>query len=714
VMKKVRIFLARMNASTEVTRGTVKRGGDSFMVPPCRGGTAGGCCWGVPHTASGGVTRDDNARFPINQGGSRRQPAGDVSHGVSPASNVRDTSPHLRCSPPLMAGIFGGVVATLGWLLLFVVPSFAQGVTVTAEVDPNPASLDEQVSLIVTINSSGGNSERPQLPKIEGLKWVGGPSVSNQFQWINGQSSSSQSFTYTFLPEREGSFRVPPIVVKIGGKTYQTEEISLKVAKGSASGQSGAPRRRGLPSIFDDLGLDEDSPLRDRTPRRRDVITVAEVDKKTAFVGEQINLTYKILTQVPITQVEIKESAMLKGFWTEEVELPKNPTPQIRSIESKPYTEYLIKKQALFATTPGIVQIPATTFALAVRTSTGVFLSLGTQETVFRKTEPLTLQINPLPSTGKPDDFSGAVGNFKLETSVDKSKAEVGEAINLKVTLSGSGNFRTITDFPLPELLGFKIYSSKSNDSVAIRNDVLQGAKSWEYVVIPQVPGKELLPAMKFAYFSPEAKQYREAQAAGLEVAVLKGKGGTGSESGIIAPAQQGIIKRGTDINYIKLSGSLKNQSRPLYQSAWIYLALLIPLGVNCGLLVYTNQRARLQQDLKGFRSRQAGKVAERRLAEAKRCLRKNDTSQFHAILESSITGYLSDKFNLPQIEITSQQIRRFMEERNIDSHLSEDVTTLLEECNFARYAPVQTDPSNLEALFEKARNAIVRIEREV
>jgi predicted S18 family serine protease len=130
--------------------------------------------------------------------------------------------------------------------------------------------------------------------------------------------------------------------------------------------------------------------------------------------------------------------------------------------------------------------------------------------------------------------------------------------------------------------------------------------------------------------------------------------------------------------------------------------------------LVYTNQRARLQQDLKGLRSRQAGKVAERRLAEAKRCLRKNDTSQFHAILESSITGYLSDKFNLPQIEITSQQIRRFMEERNIDSHLSEDVTTLLEECNFARYAPIQTYPSNLEALFEKARNAIVRIEREV
>jgi hypothetical protein len=597
---------------------------------------------------------------------------------------------------------------------MFAASAFAQGVTVTAEVDPNPASLDDQVSLIVTINSSGGNSERPQLPKIEGLKFVGGPSVSNQFQWINGQSSSFQSFTYTFLPEREGTLRIPPIAAKVGGKTYQTEEISLKVAKGSASGQSGSPRRRGLPSIFDDLGLDQDSPLRDRTPRRRDVMTLAEVDKKTAFVGEQINLTYRILTQVPITQVEIKESSTLKGFWAEEVDLPKNPTPQIRNLQGKTYTEYVIKKQALFATTAGTVQIPATTFALAVRTNIGVFFSLGSQETVFRKTEPLTLQIQPLPATGKPDDFSGAVGSFKLDTSIDKSKAEVGEAVNLKVTLSGSGNFRTITDLPLPELLGFKIYSSKSNDNVAIRNDVLQGSKTWEYVVIPQVPGKELLPAMKFAYFSPEARQYHEAQAAGLEVSVLKGKGGTGAESGIIAAAQQGIVKRGTDIRYIKFSGSLKNRSGHLYQSAWLYLALLIPLGVNCGLLVYANQRARLQQDLKGFRSRQARKIAEKRLAKAKRCLSENDTSQFHSILESSISGYLSDKFNLPQIEITSQHIRRFMQERNINSHLSEDVTALLEECNFARYAPVQTDRSNLELLFEKARNAIVRIEKEV
>src|SRR5262245_25247707 len=188
----------------------------------------------------------------------------------------------------------------------------SQEVRVAAELSPNPVGVNEEVSLAVTV--VGGGAERPQLPRINGLKLVGGPSVSNQFQWINGQTSSSQTFTYILLPEAEGTVKVPPIAVRAGGKTYQTAEITLKVVK-EAVGQGQTPRRRSPFSIFDDMGLDEDSPLRDRTPRRADVLTVADVDKRAAFVGEQVTLTYKILTQLPITQVEVKDIPSLNGFW---------------------------------------------------------------------------------------------------------------------------------------------------------------------------------------------------------------------------------------------------------------------------------------------------------------------------------------------------------------------------------------------------------------
>ena len=426
-------------------------------------------------------------------------------------------------------------------------------------------------------------------------------------------------------------------------------------------------------------------------------------------------MTYKILTQLPISQVEVKEIPSLSGFWVEEIEIPKNPSANNRVLNGKQYAEYVIKKQALFPTKDGALQIPSSTFALVVRTSSGGFFSLGTQEQVFRKTDPIPIKANPLPTEGRPANFSGAVGNFKLESAIDKTTAETGDAINLKVTLSGTGNLKTITEFALPELPGFKIYSSKSSDNLAIRNDLLQGSKSWQYVIIPQAPGKELIPALKFPYFSPSAKQYREAQASSLEVAVLKGKGGVPlGEVSQTAVLQQGIVKRGTDINYIKVgSGPLRDRSRRLYESVWVYVGLVLPLLFNGGLLFYSNRQARLRQDATGFRSRRAGKIAEKRLAEAQKCLKNQQYTQFHSILESSITGYLSDKFNLPQIEITSQQIKRFMEERNLNSNLAEDIGALLEECNFARYAPVQTNRNSLEPLYERARTAIIRIEKE-
>jgi BatD DUF11 like domain len=636
--------------------------------------------------------------------------------GLTGPGDAFSPSPITSGVPPSCACSLRSVAFCLWALAFFSIwtpVSLAQDVSVTAEVSPNPAGVDDEVTLTISVSGAGGGGERPQFPKISGLKLVGGPSVSTQFQLVNGQASSSQSFTYVLLPEKEGIVKVPPIPVRVGAKSYQTEEITLRVVKESTS-QDQRPRRRSPFSVFDDMGLDEDSPLRDRTPRRAEVLTVAEVDKRSVFVGEQITLTYKILTQLPISQVETKEIPSLNGFWVEEIEIPKNPSANNRVINGKPYAEYVIKKQALFPTKDGILQIPSSTFALVVRTSSGGFFSFGTQEQVFRKTDPIPIKVNPLPAEGRPANFSGAVGSFKLESAIDKTTAETGDAINLKVTLSGTGNLKTITEFALPELPGFRIYSSKSSDNLAIRNDLLQGSKSWEYVIIPQAPGKELIPDLKFPYFSPSAKQYREAQASRLEVAVLKGKGVPLGEASQTAVLQQGIVKRGDDINYIKVgSGALRDRSRRLYESVWVYLGLVLPLLFNGGLLVYSNRQARLRQDATGFRSRRAGKIAEKRLAEAQKCLKNHQYTQFHSILESSITGYLSDKFNLPQIEITTQQIKRFMEERNLNSNLAEDISALLEECNFARYAPVQTERNNLEALYERARNAIIRIEKE-
>jgi hypothetical protein len=606
--------------------------------------------------------------------------------------------------------ITGAVVLLIS---IFAAAARAQDVTVTADVDPNPVGLDQQLSLTITINSPAGTAETPQLPKIEGLTLVAGPSISRNFQWINGKSSSSQSYTYLLEPQKEGEFIIPAISVQVGGRAYQGREIRVKVVKDAGQSQPNVPRRRSPFSIFDDMGLDDSSPLRAQMPRRSDVFAQTEVDKKTVFVGEQVTLTYKVLTQIPLLQVEMRDNPPLSGFWSEEIELPKNPEAKVQVIQGKQYAEYVVKQQALFPTKSGSAVIPPSTFSLLVRTTGRGFFVFSNQQTVVRKTDPLPVLVVPLPDSGRPGNFNGAVGDFKLDALLDKSKVATGEALNLKVRLSGKGNFRTITDFPLSELPGFKIYSSKSRDEISVKDNYLQGSKTWEYVIVPQAPGNERIPEMEFTYFSPSLKRYQQIRSAGLEVAVVQGRGNGEPFSSSQQNAQQSLVKRGTDINYLKLpEGALKNRTGRFIHSFWFYSIVLVPLLFNVALLAYARQQARWEQDLSGLRSRRARKRAEKSLAEAEKCLRHNELVRFHGVLLSSLSGYLNDKFRLAQIEITNQQIRRFMEEISMDPGLANELTDLMDACNFARFAPVEPNRATLEQLLNKAREVIIRLEK--
>jgi hypothetical protein len=597
------------------------------------------------------------------------------------------------------------------WLGMSLGNVSAQDVTVSAEVDPNPAAVDDQVSLVLTVSGNAGSVERPQIPQITGLKLMGGPSTSSQFQWINGQSSASRSFTYIFLPAQEGTLRIPPIKIQVDGKRFQTQELTLQVAKGS-QGSRPRPSRSVPSSIFE-----EDDMFGGRLPTQRnisgDVLVLAEIDKRTVFQGEQLSLTYKLLTQLPVAQVEIKEIPLLKGFWVEELETLKPPVPKKRTFRGKEYIEYTIRKQALFPAQSGNLDISPATFSLAMREETGRFFSFGTTRQVFRKTEPVAVKVDPLPLAGKPADFSGIVGEFKLESLADKSALRVGEVVNWKVTLSGSGNLQAISHFPLPPLPSFKLYSSKSSDAVKRGEDIFQGSKTWEYVLVPQSPGEEQLPEIQFSYFSPSRRQYLSARASPIELEVDKGNLTTAS--GEASPViRQEVVKRREDIHFIKLAGgSLPDRSARLYQSAWIYLVAVLPFLLNMALMVHRTRHLVLRRDRETYRGKQAARRAEKQLAEARRALKSGRVEEFHRLLEEALIRYLGEKLSLPQIEIAAARVQATLEQNGADL-LGRQLANLLEECHFARYAPVKSEPTQLEKLLEKAWEALLQMERGV
>src|SRR5437867_2774627 len=380
----------------------------------------------------------------------------------------------------------------------------AEDAVVTASVDAETIGVNDTVQLTVSFTGpdSGDASAPSHLLHLRGFRSVGGPSVSTQFQWVNGRSSSSKSFTYNLLPEGEGDFTIDPIEVQVGSKTYRTQPIHVRVVAGST--RTAAPRRRTVDPFGDgDLGAS-------RTARIGDEVFVsAELDRSSAYPGEQVTLSYHLYTAVSVTGIQIQESPPLTGFWVETLEVEPNPRGVRRIVNGRECLDYVVRKHALFPNSAGRAKIPPASFAVSVKTAGDFFGLFGRPETVYRKTKEVALDVRPLPEAGRPPQFTGAVGSFTLTSSLDRSSAATGDAVSLRAKLSGNGNLKTIGDLPLPPLPDFTIYSSKRADSVrALQGDQIGGDKSWEYVIVPKAPGEQRIPPLAFSYFDPRRERY--------------------------------------------------------------------------------------------------------------------------------------------------------------------------------------------------------------
>ncbi len=583
-----------------------------------------------------------------------------------------------------------------------------QDVQITASAGSDVVGVQDNFQLTITVSGrDSGEAETPRLPRLNGFQVVAGPNVGTQFQWVNGVSSSSKSFTYILLPEKEGQFTIDPVEVTVRGKIYKTQPISILVTPGS-SRPLAPPRRRS----FDPFG-DDDTRAPRYTPSGEEILVVAELDRSTAYPGQQVTLIYHLLTQVGITGLQLKESPPLTGFWVEDLQVDSSPAPVRRVFNGREYLDYVVKKLALFANAPGNLTVPPTTFAISVKVPGDFFGLFGQSETVYRKTREALLEVRPFPAQGRPESFSNAVGSFSLMSSLDKSEAATGDAVALRVTLAGRGNLKTIADLPMPAMQDFTIYSSKRAENVRpVEGDIIGGEKTWEYVIVPKAPGAQKIPSFGFSYFDPESGKYQTLSTSPLELKVVRGSRAGDALTTLSGISKQSVTRQGTDINFIKLSaGDLETRRAPVYQSVWFYVAAAIPLLFNIGAFLY--QRERLQQNANVVlaRSRKARRTALARLKRAARS-GKTEARRFYDEAALALSGYLTDKFNLPEIAVTGDTLERTLTERSLHGETVKEIIACLQECDFARFVSASGSTDKMRGLAGRIRNIIDSLER--
>jgi len=378
--------------------------------------------------------------------------------------------------------------------------------------NPRPAA-DDVVRLTYSFTGPGvgGSLRAPAELPLKNLVVVGGPNTSTQISFINGQLSRQASLTWFLRPAGTGPAEVGETTFKVGDKDVKAGAYLLEV--GPARRSSGAGPGPATPEE-DPFGRTSPRPGTRRAGAERDfpaeepiLAFVATPSKEASFVGEEVTITYELVTQAEVQGIEYVEAPQFPGLWAEDLERPERPTPRRGTWEGRPVARFTVLRKAVSGLTPGTVTIPPAKIRIGVRVAMDPFgdpFAMLRPRVLERETKALSLKILPIP--GRPD-FKGPVGQFGVTTTVDRRSIPAGEAVTLKVRLAGSGNIRTATDMPHLSIPGVKVYPPSSR-TLPARGAAKGGTSAeWDFVVVPVDPGKLVIPPVSFEVFDTAEKR---------------------------------------------------------------------------------------------------------------------------------------------------------------------------------------------------------------
>jgi len=599
---------------------------------------------------------------------------------------------------PTERSIFVVIVALVLIAAMPPVSHAADELTVEVALDRDTIGLDEQAILQVTVSGSGQNLPGPQLPTLPMFE-VYSQGRSSNISIVNGRMSSSVTYRYMLLPKKPGTFPIDQIAVIHNNKRYKGNRLELTVL---STGTVASPR-------LEDQAVD-------RQGKSKDHFLEAVVDKKNPYVNEQVTLTLKFYTAVQYYGSPELSEPTTTGFWTE---LLGNKAPYHQKINNRTY-KVIERKYALFPTQTGELTIGRATirFTIARRDRSfrdpfnvfGDFFGSGQEVSVSSR--PITIDVRPLPQQGRPADFTGTIGNFRINTIADKTQVEVNQPVTVTIKISGSGNIKSVAEPIIPELDDFRVYRASSSENISKLHDKLGGTKIFEEVFIPRRPGKLEIPALSFNYFDPESSKYRTLTTRPIRVSVIKPEGYVASPDLPYSAPDLTIGSRVHDIRYIKEDIGSPTPIGRLLLLTPLYLILNgLPVVVLAAMIFIRRHREKLAADVGYARSRKASKAARRILARAKSMVKVEQAAQFYAEIYTALTSYIADKFNISPHGLTMERIAELLHAKGADEALIEDVADLVQKCDFARFAPASMTQEDIDQSLAMAEQTMTRIE---
>jgi hypothetical protein len=588
-------------------------------------------------------------------------------------------------------------------------PAAPAEVELFASVDTNEVEVDGTLILQITATYlTRGDPGQVQLPAFASFDVV---SKSTQeevsYQFANGapRFRRTEVTTLALTPKRAGDAVIESARLDYNGRTYASQPIKIKVLQVGQKPSAKAQRQqKPPPDPFAGLGstTGQMDPFGDVHPGQRDLLLLASVDNDKPFIGQQVTYSLYLLSRVNVGNVEKFQQPKLDGFWSEDIEVPQQLAPQPRILDGVPYQGYLLRKRALFPLRAGKAVIdPA---EVEIQTGFGMLFSRGSAR---RASQPITLDVQPLPP-GKPAGFDqGNVGQWQLSATADPVDATVGAPVTLRIVAQGSGNVRDLR-LPKPGRIdGLRAYDATTTDKEIVDKGQVNGTRTIEQLLVPERTGVIQIPALAVDTFDPVLKQYKTLRTDPIDLRVAAAAGGPVAA----APAAQNLLGGG-GVRPIRLHLASASLAAPPWSQPWFLPLLLLP-PVFVGFLFGLSRAQRLFRiDPHERRVRLARSAASRRLRGAQELLARNDAAAFYAEVTRALTGYLADKQGIAAAGLTREELSAALVARGHGEEIARRLVRVLDDCDRARFSPGAAEAPAREAMLGRAETILSELDR--
>jgi hypothetical protein len=581
-------------------------------------------------------------------------------------------------------------------VLLFGLTGLQAQVRFEAKVSKERLGINERLRIDFEMNQDGDNFNPPNF---NGFRVVGGPNQAISNSYINGRRSYSKTYSYFLAPQGKGTFTIGQATIEIDGEVYKTVPITVEVTSAV------------------EVPKDENNA---EYLASENVHLVAEISKLNPYLNEAITVTYKMYVSRDVSisgNWRELDTPKYADFWSQTINNQGNLKVYDGKYQGQDYRYVILRTTVLYPQKTGELEIEPLTLDVPIdvpsnkRDLFGRRLMTRVNKTISAGKR--TIDVKPLPTEGRPDTFTGAVGDFKFYVSANKNILDANESLELSVRVSGQGNLKLFDPPTLKLPSSLEVYEPERTENVRTTAEGMSGSITETYTVVPQFKGMYPVKPVSFSYFDPATKTYKTITS---EEIVIEVESGPASAVAGTTPSTTGTGKKPVTLSkdqfkYIQLNTRLEPiEEAPFFKSVLYWILLGAPLVLVPLIIALGRSRDRRRADVKGNLLRKRNRLAKKYLGEAKRNMK--DKTAFYNALERALHNYLKAKLSIETSDFSKERISALLIERGVDQEIVQQFLGLLQSCELARYTPAST--VGIQQDYERAVSVISEIDKQI